>query len=80
MQSVYLIPVIQQAYSDQHEKLMERLMLLCASGKKVELCGDAKSDSPGKHLAWTVNPNYRSYNKTDCDYSDYTVWHGNPTK
>lgn len=61
MQYVYLIAVIQQAYRDQHEKVMERLVQLCASGKKVELCGDARSDSPGKHLAWTVNPNYRSY-------------------
>ncbi|XP_077065543.1 uncharacterized protein LOC143718343 [Siphateles boraxobius] len=47
MQSVYLIPVINQAYMDKHEKLMERLVQLCASGHKVELCGDARSDSPG---------------------------------
>ncbi|CAM4286793.1 unnamed protein product [Leuciscus chuanchicus] len=47
MQSIYLIPVIQQAYRDQHEKLMERLVQLSASGHKVELCGDARSDSPG---------------------------------
>ncbi|CAM4530108.1 unnamed protein product [Leuciscus chuanchicus] len=47
MQSIYLIPVIQQAYRDQHEKFMERLVQLSASGHKVELCGDARSDSPG---------------------------------
>jgi len=60
MQSVYLIPVIQQGYIDKHEKLIERLVQLCASGQKVELCGDARSDSPGKHFAGIVNHNSTS--------------------
>lgn len=47
-QSTYIIPVIQQAYSEQHERIMERLIHLSASGQKIELCGDGRCDSPGK--------------------------------
>ena len=45
-----LIPVINNAYKDQQEKIMARLIQLSASGKKMELCGDARCDSPGKYV------------------------------
>lgn len=49
MQSKYLIPAVNNAYRDQEVKIMERLRQQSASGNKVELCGDARCDSPGKH-------------------------------
>lgn len=48
IQSKYLIPVINNAYKDKQQKIMERLTQLSASGQKIELCGDARCDSPGK--------------------------------
>lgn len=50
IQTKYLIPVINQAYKDQQEQLIEQVTQVCASGKKAELCGDARCDSPGKHV------------------------------
>lgn len=47
-QSTYVIPVIQQAYTEQHERIMERLIQPSPSGQKIELCGDARCDSPAK--------------------------------
>ncbi|KAK0146349.1 hypothetical protein N1851_014343 [Merluccius polli] len=35
IQSKYLIPVINNAYKDQQEKIMERLIQLSASGEKI---------------------------------------------
>ena len=37
IQSKYLIPVINNAYKDQQEKIMERLIQLSASGEKIFL-------------------------------------------
>lgn len=48
VQSKYLIPVVNHAYKGQQEKILERISQLPASGKKLELCGDARCDSPGK--------------------------------
>ncbi|XP_031136838.2 uncharacterized protein LOC116037199 [Sander lucioperca] len=47
LQSSYLIPVIQEAYQTQHEQIIKRLIEHSNSGQKVELCGDARCDSPG---------------------------------
>ncbi|XP_078020968.1 uncharacterized protein LOC117272855 [Epinephelus lanceolatus] len=47
IQSIYLIPVILYAYREQHDKLTEHLTQERASGRKIELCGDARCDSPG---------------------------------
>lgn len=44
IQSTYLVPVIQYAYKDQHDKILVRLRGI---GKSVDLCGDARCDSPG---------------------------------
>lgn len=48
IQSTFLIPVINNAYKEQQQKIMDRLIQLSASGEKIELCGDARCDSPGK--------------------------------
>ncbi|XP_056099072.1 uncharacterized protein LOC130077763 [Rhinichthys klamathensis goyatoka] len=47
IQSAYLIPVVNYAYKDQQQKIMERLTQLSASGERIDLCGDARCDSPG---------------------------------
>lgn len=44
IQKMYLVPIIQHSYKSQQDKIMERLTNLCASGKKAELCGDARCD------------------------------------
>uniref|UniRef100_A0A8P4KRP4 Uncharacterized protein n=1 Tax=Dicentrarchus labrax TaxID=13489 RepID=A0A8P4KRP4_DICLA len=66
IQSKYLIPVINNAYKDQQQKIMERLTQLSASGQKIELCGDARCDSPG------VSSKYSTYSFQD-DTSQETV-------
>lgn len=48
IQTKYLIPVVNHAYKGQQEKILERITQLSASGNKLELCGDARCDSPGK--------------------------------
>ncbi len=50
IQSNYLIPIINQAYQYQQQKIIERVTQLCASGNKANSCGDARCDSPGKHV------------------------------
>ncbi|XP_076120838.1 uncharacterized protein LOC143101426 [Alosa pseudoharengus] len=47
IQSKYLIPVINHAYKGQQQKILERISQLSASGEKLEMCGDARCDSPG---------------------------------
>ncbi|XP_056457818.1 uncharacterized protein LOC130391621 [Gadus chalcogrammus] len=47
IQSDYLIPVVHFAYKDHHENLIRRLIRQKAEGESIELCGDARSDSPG---------------------------------
>ncbi|XP_076132105.1 uncharacterized protein LOC143114408 [Alosa pseudoharengus] len=47
VQSKYLIPVINHAYKGQQQKILERISQLSASGQKLEMCGDARCDSPG---------------------------------
>ncbi|XP_076130357.1 uncharacterized protein LOC143111991 isoform X2 [Alosa pseudoharengus] len=49
IQSKYLIPMINHAYKGQQLKILERISQLPASGQKLEMCGDAWCDSPGKH-------------------------------
>ncbi|KAF1381248.1 hypothetical protein PFLUV_G00151640 [Perca fluviatilis] len=39
--------IIQEAYQTQHEQIIKRLVEHSNSGQKVELCGDARCDSPG---------------------------------
>ncbi|XP_063060628.1 uncharacterized protein LOC134453809 [Engraulis encrasicolus] len=46
MQEVYIIPTVQQAYRDQHEEIIKRLLEHCASGHTIDLSGDARCDSP----------------------------------
>lgn len=43
-----LIPVIHFAYKDQQDYLIKRLVREKELGKSIELCGDARCDSPGK--------------------------------
>ena len=48
IQAKYLIPVIHSAYKDQNCKIIERLQQLSTEGSTlIELCGDARADSPG---------------------------------
>ena len=47
-QSTYVIPTIQQAYAEPHERIMEHLIELSTSRQKIELCWDARCDNPGK--------------------------------
>lgn len=49
IQSKYLIPVTNHAYKGQQQKILERIFQLSAAGQKLEMCGDARCDSPGKH-------------------------------
>ncbi|XP_063049438.1 uncharacterized protein LOC134445044 isoform X2 [Engraulis encrasicolus] len=42
-----LIPVIHFAYKDQQDYLIKRLVREKELGKSIELCGDARCDSPG---------------------------------
>ncbi|CAM4425782.1 unnamed protein product [Leuciscus chuanchicus] len=54
VQSNYLFPVIHQAYKEHQEKLIQRIMQVQAEGKPVELCGDARSDSPGHNCKYST--------------------------
>ncbi|KAL0153959.1 hypothetical protein M9458_050716 [Cirrhinus mrigala] len=47
IQSKYLIPVTNHAYKGQQQKILERIFQLSAAGQKLEMCGDARCDSPG---------------------------------
>lgn len=47
VQSNYLFPVIHQAYKEHQLNLIQRTMQVKAEGNPIELCGDARSDSPG---------------------------------
>ena len=48
IQKKYLIPVIHAAYEKQHMAIIERLKQRAKAGKRIDLCGDGRSDSPGK--------------------------------
>lgn len=50
IQSNYLIPVIHFAYKDHHNNLIRRLMRAKTEGESIELCGDARTDSPGEYF------------------------------
>lgn len=50
VQSKYLIPVINHAYKNQQDQVIERLKQLADTEEKIALAGDARCDSPGKHL------------------------------
>lgn len=54
VQSNYLFPVIHQAYKEHQQNLIQRIMQLKAEGKPVELCGDARSDSPGHSCKYST--------------------------
>lgn len=43
-----LIPIVHFAYKTHHENLIKRLLRQKAEGESIELCGDARSDSPGE--------------------------------
>ncbi|KAJ8333638.1 hypothetical protein SKAU_G00089130 [Synaphobranchus kaupii] len=47
IQSTYLIPVINFAYKENQQQLMTRLKHDQTAEKRLELCGDARCDSPG---------------------------------
>lgn len=48
IQSHYLIPEVHFAYKTHHENIIKRLLRQKAEGASIELCGDARSDSPGE--------------------------------
>ncbi|XP_039645394.1 uncharacterized protein LOC120551889 [Perca fluviatilis] len=47
VQSKYLIPVINHAYKNQQDQVIERLKQLADTEEKIALAGDARCDSPG---------------------------------
>uniref|UniRef100_A0A672FVP1 THAP-type domain-containing protein n=1 Tax=Salarias fasciatus TaxID=181472 RepID=A0A672FVP1_SALFA len=49
IQKVYILPAIEGAYKKEHNQIISRLVEDSRSGQRLELCGDARCDSPGKH-------------------------------
>ncbi|KAK0132294.1 hypothetical protein N1851_011846 [Merluccius polli] len=53
LQSTYLIPVIQKAYTDMQEKKLSELQETASAGGDTDVGGDARSDSPGYSAKYT---------------------------
>lgn len=54
MPRTYIQPTIQFVYQKEHDQIIFRLVQNSKSGKGLELCGDGRCDSPGKHLLLCV--------------------------
>ncbi len=56
IQASYLLPVIEEAYTEQETTIKARLICQTEDGEGVQLCGDGRSDSPGhssKYLTYS---------------------------
>ncbi|XP_038134321.1 uncharacterized protein LOC119778938 [Cyprinodon tularosa] len=53
LQSTYMIPVIQEAYTEMQEEILSELRETEAAGGHTDICGDARSDSPGYSAKYT---------------------------
>ncbi|XP_073713994.1 uncharacterized protein [Misgurnus anguillicaudatus] len=53
LQSTYMIPVIHKAYTDMQEKNIAQLQEAASHGGHTDICGDARSDSPGYSAKYT---------------------------
>ncbi|KAK7909695.1 hypothetical protein WMY93_014379 [Mugilogobius chulae] len=53
LQSTYMIPVVHKAYTDMQEKNLSELQEKASQGGHTDICGDARSDSPGYSAKYT---------------------------
>uniref|UniRef100_A0A8B9HAV0 Uncharacterized protein n=1 Tax=Astyanax mexicanus TaxID=7994 RepID=A0A8B9HAV0_ASTMX len=53
LQSNYMIPVIHKAYTEMQEEFLTELRETVAAGGHTDICGDARSDSPGYSAKYT---------------------------
>uniref|UniRef100_A0A3B1K8T9 Uncharacterized protein n=1 Tax=Astyanax mexicanus TaxID=7994 RepID=A0A3B1K8T9_ASTMX len=53
LQSNYMIPVIHKAYTEMQEEFLTELRERVAAGGHTDICGDARSDSPGYSAKYT---------------------------
>ncbi|KAL2076360.1 hypothetical protein ACEWY4_028061 [Coilia grayii] len=54
VQRTYLIPAVNHAYKVHQQKHLDRITQQSASGVKLELCGDARCDSPGYSCKYSM--------------------------
>ena len=57
IQKHYLIPVIHAAYANHNQAIIGRLRQRSAAGERIDLCGDGRSDSPGRHYDGKIDRN-----------------------